>query len=135
MKTLFVPILSFCCVACISASPAKVDEHFAVWRASYIDQLIQRWGVPQQQKEINEKLYAEWTRTKVSSKPAFSIGVGGFGGNVGGSVGTTVGGKDQLNACTVQVEYDASGLITDLRWNGDTDICVDKFEVPPAPAS
>ena len=135
MKMLFIPVLAFSCVACISVSPATVDEHFAAWRTSNIDQLIQRWGVPLHQKEVNGKQYAEWTRTKATSKPAFSIGVGSYGSNAGGSVGTTVGGKDQLNVCTVQVEYDASGAIVDMRWNGNTDICVEKFAAPLAPAS
>jgi len=112
---------------CISASPEKVDGHFLAWQSAQVDELIQAWGVPQQSREIAGKHYAEWTKQEIASKPTFSIGLGGFGGNVGGSVGTTMGGGQKHNFCSVQAEHDADGRVSAIRWSGDTDICVDSF--------
>ncbi len=127
----FAALTATALTACISASPAKVDEHFLPWQGAQMDEIIKAWGVPPATKEVAGKQYAEWIRKDLSSKPAFSIGIGGFNGgggsSVGGSVGTTVGGGDKLNTCTVQVEHDAEGRILAVMWQGDTDICVDKF--------
>ncbi len=117
--------------ACISASPAAVDAHFTPWQGAQMDELIKAWGMPPNTREIAGKHYAEFIRKELKSSPTFSIGIGGFNGgggsSVGGSVGTTVAGGDKLNTCTVQVEHDAEGRILAVVWQGDTDICVDKF--------
>lgn len=113
--------------ACASVPPAQVDAHFAGWQSAQINELIQAWGVPQQSREVVGKHYAEWTKQDVSSSPRFSIGLGGWGGNVGGGVGTSFGGGDQHNFCSVQAEHDADGRVHVIRWNGNTDICVEQF--------
>jgi len=118
--------------ACVSASPTKVDEHFAPWQGAQMDELIKAWGVPPNSREVAGKHYAEFVRKELKSSPTFSIGIGGFNGggggsSVGGSVGTTVAGGDKLNTCTVQVEHDTEGRILAVIWQGETDICVDQF--------
>lgn len=112
---------------CASAPPAEVDAHFLAWQSAQIDELIQAWGVPQQSREVAGKHYAEWTKQDVSSSPRFSIGLGGFGGNVGGGVGTSFGGGDKHDFCSVQAEHDADGRVYVIRWTGDTDICLEQF--------
>lgn len=129
MKVLMIALMSLLCVACISASPAKVDAHFAPLQNTTITDLIQRWGAPPAQREVNGVQYAEWTRTDVSNKPAISIGIGGYGSRVGAGVSTSTGGGQQLNACTVTAAYDENGVVTDLRWRGETDVCIDEFKI------
>lgn len=130
LKAINAALMSLLCVACISASPAKVDAHFAPLKAATMQDLINRWGAPPAQSTVNGVNYAEWTRTDVSNKPSISIGIGGFGSRVGGGVSTTTGGGQQLDACTVTVAYDEQGNVTDLRWRGETDVCIEQFSSP-----
>ena len=112
---------------CASAPPAAVDSHFAGWQSADVSELIQAWGVPQQNREVAGKHYAEWTKQEVSSSPSFSIGLGGFGSHSAAGVGTSFGGGDKHNFCSVQVEHEPAGRVNAIRWNGDTDICIEQF--------
>ena len=85
--------------------------------------MIQTWGVPTADREINGKKYAEWNTREIKNRPSFNIGVGGFGGNFFGSIGTTLfGGKKDLY-CTVQVGYNDQGTVFQTNWNGDPEAC------------
>ncbi len=110
-----------------AASPSTVEQHFSWWRQRPINDMILQYGAPGSQRELNGKQFAEWTRQDTSSSPSFSIGVGGFGRNVGGSVGTTLFGGTKLNHCTVQAVYGSDGIIEQIHWNGDTDLCLKMF--------
>lgn len=120
-------LLSIVLAGCASAPPAEVDAHFAAWQSAQVDELVQAWGVLQQSREVAGKHYAEWTKQDVSSSPSFSIGIGGFGNRVGGGVSTGFGGGDEHNFCSVQAEHDSDGRVAVIRWNGDTDICIEQF--------
>jgi hypothetical protein len=116
--------------ACVSAPPAKVDQHFLIWQNKNINDMVLHYGAPGSQRAMDGKHYAEWTRQDTSSSPSFSIGIGGFGRNIGGSVGTTLAGGTQLNHCTVQAVYGDDGVIVHIAWNGDTDLCIKQFPAP-----
>ncbi len=128
MKSMLV-WLSVLLNAC-AATSAKVDQHFFAWRGHSINDVIVAFGAAASQRELNGQQFAEWTRQDTSSSPTVSIGIGGFGNHVGGSVGTTLFGGTSLNYCTVQAVYGADGIITQVNWNGDTDLCLKQFPAP-----
>ncbi|AOE50254.1 hypothetical protein [Kangiella sediminilitoris] len=108
---------------CASIQPAEVDTKLTAWKGANIDAVIQTWGVPTADREINGKKYAEWNTREIKNQPSFNIGVGGFGGNFFGSVGTRLfGGKKELY-CTVQVGYNQEGIVTQTNWTGDPGAC------------
>ena len=110
-------------IGCASIKPAEVDSKLSAWKGAQIDTLIQTWGVPTADREINGKKYAEWNTREIKNRPSFNIGVGGFGGNFFGSIGTTLfGGKKDLY-CTVQVGYNDQGTVFQTNWNGDPEAC------------
>lgn len=110
-------------VGCASIKPAEVDSRLAAWQGANIDTVIQTWGVPTADREINGKQYAEWNTREMKNNPSFNIGIGGFGGNFFGSIGTTLfGGKENIY-CTVQVGYNAEGTVVRSSWSGDPDAC------------
>ncbi|MBV35910.1 MAG: hypothetical protein CMP47_10760 [Rickettsiales bacterium] len=110
-------------IGCASIKPAEVDSKLSAWNGAQIDTLIQTWGVPTADREINGKKYAEWNTREIKNRPSFNIGVGGFGGNFFGSIGTTLfGGKKDLY-CTVQVGYNDQGTVFQTNWNGDPEAC------------
>ena len=123
-KTLTITALAVILSAgCASIKPAEVDTKLSAWQGSDIDTVIQTWGVPTADREINGKQYAEWNTREIKNRPSFNIGVGGFGGNFFGSIGTTLfGGKKDLY-CTVQVGYNEQGTVTQTNWSGDPDAC------------
>lgn len=119
-----------CCLllaACAAAPKSTVDQHFQSWQQRTINDMILAYGAPASQRELNGQQFAEWTRQDSSSSPSFSFGVGGFGNNVGASVGTTLFGGTKLNYCTVQAVYGSDGVISQIHWNGDTDLCLKQF--------
>jgi len=123
----FPLLMCWVLAACAAAPPAKVDQHFGIWRGRNINDMVMHFGAAGSQREQNGMHYAEWTRQATASSPSLSIGVGGFGSHVGGSVGTTLFGGTKLNYCTVQAVYNASGLIEQIHWSGDTDLCLKQF--------
>ena len=124
LKILVTATLAATMVAgCASIKPAEVDTKLSAWKGAKIDTLIQTWGVPTADREINGKKYAEWNTREIKNRPSFNIGVGGFGGNFFGSIGTTLfGGKKDLY-CTVQVGYNDDGIVHQTNWSGDPDAC------------
>lgn len=108
---------------CASIKPAEVDTKLSAWQGSNIDTVIQTWGVPSADREINGKQYAEWNTREIKNRPSFNIGVGGFGGNFFGSIGTTLFGGKKDVYCTVQVGYNKQGIVTQTNWSGDPDAC------------
>lgn len=124
LKILSISMLAaLTCAGCASIKPAEVDSKLAAWQGSNIDTLIQTWGVPSADREINGKQYAEWNTREIKNRPSFNIGVGGFGGNFFGSIGTTLFGGKKDVYCTVQVGYNEQGTVTQTNWNGDPDAC------------
>ncbi|GAA4364229.1 hypothetical protein [Kangiella marina] len=108
---------------CASIKPAEIDSKLNAWQGSNINTVIQTWGVPTADREINNQKYAEWNTREIKNRPSFNVGVGGFGGNFFGSIGTTLfGGKKDLY-CTVQVGYNDQGIVTHANWSGDPDAC------------
>ncbi|WP_251359357.1 hypothetical protein [Kangiella sp. TOML190] len=109
--------------ACASVPPADVDAKLTAWQGQSINTLIQAWGVPTQEREINGIKYAEWNAREVSQRPSVNVGVGGYGSHVFGSIGTTIfGGRKETN-CLVQVGYNQEGTVISSNWSGDTDTC------------
>ncbi|WP_407929718.1 hypothetical protein [Kangiella shandongensis] len=108
---------------CASIKPAEVESKLSAWQGADIDTVIQSWGVPTADREINGKKYAEWNTREIRNRPSFNIGVGGFGSHVFGSIGTTLfGGRESLH-CTVQIGYNDRGTVTQTKWTGDPDAC------------
>ncbi len=108
---------------CASIKPAEIDTKLSQWQGSNIDTVIQTWGVPTADREINGKKYAEWNTREIQNRPSFNIGVGGFGGNFFGSIGTTLFGGKKDVYCTVQIGYNDQGTVTQSNWTGDPDAC------------
>jgi len=124
IKITAVLVASLAFVAgCASVKPAEIESKLSAWHGADIDTVIQTWGVPTADREINGKKYAEWNTREIQNRPSFNIGLGGFGGNFFGSIGTTLFGGKKDTYCTVQVGYSESGVITNSNWNGDPDAC------------
>lgn len=122
MRYLF--IFSFFLVAgCASVNPSQVDTKLASWQGSNISTLIQVWGLPTNEREIQGIKYAEWNSREIKRKPAVNIGVGGFGSRIFGSIGTTIFGGNSETSCLVQVGYNAQGSVISSNWKGDADTC------------
>lgn len=122
MRYLF--IFSFLLVAgCASVNPSQVDTKLASWQGSNISTLIQVWGLPTNEREIQGIKYAEWNSREIKRKPAVNIGVGGFGSRIFGSIGTTIFGGNSETNCSVQVGYNAQGSVISSNWKGDADTC------------
>ena len=113
--------------ACATLTSAQVDTHLSGWRSHGIDELMAAFGLPSSQRDSDDAHYALWTAQETKTSPTFSIGLGGSSGNVSAGVGTTLFGGSNLHYCTVQALYDANGLVNEIRWNGNTNLCVEKF--------
>ncbi len=109
--------------ACASISPTQVDSKLSAWQGQSINTLIQAWGLPTSEREINGIKYAEWNSREIKQRPAVNIGVGGFGSHIFGSIGTTIFGGNKETHCLVQVGYNADGIVTTSNWQGDPDAC------------
>ncbi len=109
--------------ACSSIAPNQIDSKLASWQGSNISTLIQVWGLPTNEREINGVKYAEWNSKEIKSRPALNIGLGGFGGRIFGSIGTTIFGGQKETNCLVQVAYNETGSVVSSNWKGDTDTC------------
>lgn len=124
-KLKLIPLVTIATISagCATVKPTEVDSKLTAWNGANIDTVIQTWGVPTADREINGKKYAEWNTREIKNRPSFNIGVGGFGGNFFGSIGTTLfGGKKDLY-CTVQVGYNDQGIVTQSNWSGDPEAC------------
>ncbi|NVK22105.1 MAG: hypothetical protein HWD86_06275 [Kangiellaceae bacterium] len=124
LKTLALACSSaFILIACASIQPNEVDSKLVAWQGSSIDTLIQTWGLPTLERDINGTKYAEWNTREIKRRPAVNIGIGGFGSHIFGSIGTTIFGGNKESHCTVQVGYNVEGRVISTNWNGDPDAC------------
>lgn len=112
---------------CASVNPSQVDSKLAGWQGSNISTLIQVWGLPTNEREIQGVKYAEWNSREIKNKPAINIGVGGFGSRIFGSIGTTIFGGQEESHCLVQVGYKDDGSVISSSWQGDPDTCHDSI--------
>lgn len=108
---------------CASVNPAQVDSKLASWQGSNISTLVQVWGLPTNEREIQGVKYAEWNSRDIKNRPAINIGVGGFGSRLFGSIGTTLFGGKKETHCLVQVGYKQDGTVVTSNWQGDPDTC------------
>lgn len=123
MKILILIPLLIALSSCATVKPTAVSHKLSAWQGENINALIQIWGLPTNEKEINGIKYVEWNTLNVKRGPAVSVGLGGFGGNIFGSIGTTIFGKNKELYCRVQASYGSDGIITSLSWDGDAKLC------------
>lgn len=108
---------------CSTAQPAEIDSKLSAWQGAEIETLIQTWGLPTGEQQVNDLTYVEWNTRDIKNKPSMSVGVGGFGGNFFGSIGTTLfGGQEEVH-CRVQVGYNQQGRVVTTNWTGDPEAC------------
>ncbi|NVJ67383.1 MAG: hypothetical protein HWE16_12925 [Gammaproteobacteria bacterium] len=112
---------------CASVDPSQVDRKLASWQGSNISTLVQIWGLPSNEREIQGIKYAEWNSREIKNRPAVNIGVGGFGSRIFGSIGTTIFGGQKESHCLVQVGYKEDGTVITSNWQGDADTCNDSI--------
>ncbi len=113
--------------SCASINPNQVDSKLSSWQGSNISTLIQVWGLPSTEREIQGMKYAEWNSKEVSNRPSINLGIGGFGSRIFGSIGTTLFGGRKESHCLVQVAYDSQGQVKSSNWKGDPDTCYDSI--------
>ncbi|MCM2679777.1 hypothetical protein [Echinimonas agarilytica] len=110
--------------ACQTTAPSKpLPQRLEEWRGASFDELVQAWGLPARQSFETETGFAEWQAAQTKSGPSISLGLGGFGSNVGGSVGTTIYGDETEERCVLQVQFDANKTATQLTPKGPTELC------------
>lgn len=108
---------------CSTVQPAEVDSKLTAWQGADIETLIQTWGLPTGEQQVNDLTFAEWNTRDIKNKPSMRVGVGGFGGNFFGSIGTTLfGGRKEVH-CRVQVGYNQEGRVVTSNWTGDAEAC------------
>ncbi len=108
---------------CSTVQPAEIDSKLTAWQGAEIETLIQTWGLPTGEQQVNGITYAEWNTRDIKNKPSMRVGVGGFGGNFFGSIGTTLfGGREEVH-CRVQVGYNQEGRVVTTNWTGDAQAC------------
>lgn len=108
---------------CSTIQPAEVDSKLTAWQGADIEILVQSWGLPTGEQQVNDLTYAEWNTRDIKSEPSMRVGVGGFGGNFFGSIGTTLfGGRKEVH-CRVQVGYNQEGRVVTSNWTGDAEAC------------
>ncbi len=116
-------IMSASLSGCSTAQPAEIDSKLTAWQGAEIETLIQTWGLPTGEQQVNDLTYAEWNTRDIKNKPSMRVGVGGFGGNFFGSIGTTLfGGREEVH-CRVQVGYNQEGRVVTTNWAGDPEAC------------
>lgn len=108
---------------CSSVPKSQIDNKLANWQGSNIQTVIQAWGVPSREKEINGIQYAEWDSREIKSRPSVNVGVGGFGGRFFGSIGTALFGGLSESECRIQIGYNREGTVVRSHWDGDSDTC------------
>ena len=124
----YLPLIAlFLLSGCASVNPSQVDSKLASWQGSNISTLVQIWGLPTNEREIQGIKYAEWNSREIKNRPAVNIGVGGFGSRIFGSIGTTIFGGQKESNCLVQVGYKEDGTVITSNWQGDVDTCHDSI--------
>lgn len=119
----YLLLITLLLASCASVEPNQVDSKLASWQGANISTLVQVWGLPTNEKEIQGIKYAEWNSREIKSQPSVNIGVGGFGSRVFGSIGTTIFGGNKESSCLVQVGYKDDGTVISSNWQGDPDTC------------
>lgn len=120
-------LMVFILAGCIAASPVKVDAHFAGWRGHKLTEMIMNYGPPSSERNSDNARYALWTAQQSSNSPTLSLGLGTGGSHFSAGVGTTIMGGSSLKYCTLQALFDANSTIVQVQWQGDTDLCLEKF--------
>lgn len=107
----------------LSGGFGTMDGIMASWKGAHIDQVIQQWGYPHEERVIAGKRLYVWNKTRSFTMPAVSTGQA-TGTVVGNSVyvsgsSTTTGGGTSLFSCTRIVEVNAQGRVVGTQWDGD----------------
>lgn len=116
--------------SCANVPLYDVNKRLNAWKAISFDELIKYWGLPSNQRTINGKHYAEWiNKSQQSGNTAITVGTGRSSRSSGIGIGFTLfdlGSGEDL--CSRLVQFDSTGKITDISWQGATDYC---FELTP----
>lgn len=70
-------ILSGSLSGCSTSQPAEIDSKLTAWQGAEIETLIQTWGLPTGEQQVNDLTYAEWNTRDIKNKPSMRVGVGG----------------------------------------------------------
>lgn len=130
-KTVTLILLSLLFLSGCSSVPVKqVDDRIQLWKTSSIDEIIEYWGLPSKQQQVNNKNYAEWlNKESEPGNAAVSINTGSFSRHSAIGIGLTLfelGGSDDI--CSRVITYLDSGEVLEISWKGSQNYC---YELTP----
>lgn len=123
LKFIFVIFSGSLMIGCASVPKSAIDSKLASWQGSDIQTMIQVWGIPSREKEINGVKYAEWDSREIKSRPSVNVGIGGFGSRFFGSIGTALFGGLSESGCRIQIGYNTNGQVISSHWSGEPNTC------------
>lgn len=127
IKLKFTLVCLFLVSACSSIPKEQVDTRLAAWQGKDINTVIQFWGLPTKQQEVDDQRYAQWLNKKSEKgNTAVSVGTGTSGRRSSIGIGLTLfelGGSEEK--CERLLTYDSSGKVTKIKWQGDHSYCLE----------
>lgn len=122
--------LSLILMGCTSIPADQVNSRMNAWIGLKIDDLIKYWGLPSNQREVDNIQYAEWVnRSSEPGNATVSVGTGHRSRSSSIGLGLTLfdlGGTDDV--CSRLVTYDSVGIVTKISWQGTSNYC---FKITP----
>lgn len=106
------------------ASTALMNGIMQSWQGTYIDEVIQRWGYPDEERVIAGKRLLYWDRSVQLALPATAttqgtlIRTGPGTASYSGQTSVTGGGSSTWS-CIRILEIDASSRVVGWQWGGN----------------
>lgn len=91
------------------------------WVGSNIDQVIDRWGFPDEEKVVNGRKIFVWNYRKQATLPYSSTTTGNINTQTGAFQSNTYGGGGQTiyGRCTRILEVDDKKVVKSWQWKGN----------------
>ncbi|MCO7225509.1 hypothetical protein [Pleionea sp. CnH1-48] len=109
---------------CASFSPQEVDQRLAEYKTFEFAKLLQLWGVPTKQYELDNRFYVEWHNIDNQHTTSFSLGTSTSGRGWFGGLGVTLPINSSEDTCVRRAILNQNKKqVLDLQWEGDSDLC------------
>ena len=114
LGTLAGALLMFC-----SGCSGTMNQIMSSWNGSHIDQVISRWGYPDEVKDLGGRRLFLWYQNKAYYMPQSSTTTGQVYGSSYYGHTTTTGGYTMQATCTRILEVDKNGYVVGWQWKGN----------------
>lgn len=115
----WIAVLGVWLVAACSGGAGVMDGVMASWMGAPLDEVIDRWGYPDRERQVAGRKLFEWDRNVSVFVPSTTTGTVSNYGNTSYVDASTTGGGLLNGSCRRTIEVDSRNIVVGTQWAGN----------------